>query len=191
MAINKVVYGNTVQIDLTADTVTKEKILTGFTAHDAAGNIITGECDFDVNSQDATVKVAEMLDGTTAYARGTKLTGSMPNNGAIALTISNKSDVISIPQGYHDGSGTVQILSTELAKIIAGNIKQGIKILGVTGTLEPSSSVKVTSKTVTPTTTEQTVLPGTGYDYLSQVTVGAIPYATSQNSAGGTTVTIG
>lgn len=190
MATNKVVYGNTVLIDLTADTVTADKILAKYTAHDASGVTITGTCDYDVNSQDATVAVAEMLSGKTGYARGTKLTGTMPNNGAVSLTISDVTDEISIAQGYHDGSGKVSILSTEKAKLIAANIKQGITILGVTGTLEPSSSVKVHSKTVTPKTTSQTVIPDSGYDYLSQVTVNAIPYVETDNSAGGTTVTI-
>lgn len=190
MATNKVVYGNTVLIDLTADTVTADKILTNYTAHDASGAVIKGTCNYDVNSQDATVAVAEMLTGKTAYARGAKLTGTMPNNGAVSLTISDVNDEISIAQGYHDGSGKVSILDTEIAKLIASNIKQGITILGVTGTLEPSSSVKVHSKTVTPKTTSQTVLPDTGYDYLSQVTVNAIPYVETENSAGGTTVTI-
>ena len=187
---NKVIYGNTVIIDLTADTVTPEKILAGFTAHDQSGATITGTCDFDVDSGDATVQVAEILKGKTAYARGAKLTGTMPNNGAVSLTISKLDDSISIAQGYHDGSGKVQILDTEKAKLIASNIKQGITILGVTGTLEPSSSVKVHAKTVTPATTAQTVLPDSGYDYLSQVTVNAIPYVETDNSAGGKTVTI-
>lgn len=188
---NKIVYGNTVLIDLTADTVTADKIISNYTAHDSAGNSITGTCTYDVDSQDATVQVAEMLSGRTAYARGTKLTGTMPNNGAVSLTISDVNDEISIAQGYHDGSGKVSILSTEKAKLIANNIKQGITILGVTGTLEPSSAVKVHAKTVTPTTTSQTVLPDNGYDYLSQVTVNAIPYVETENSAGGITVTIG
>lgn len=188
--INKVVYGSTVLIDLTADTVTADKILASYTAHDKAGNIITGTCNFDVNSQDATVAVAEILSGKTAYARGSKLTGTMPNNGAVTLTISDKDDSISIPQGYHDGSGTAGISDTEKAKLIASNIKQGITILGVTGTLEPSSSVTVHAKTVTPAITEQVVLPDEGYDYLSQVTVAAIPYVTTDNSAGGQTATI-
>lgn len=188
--INKVVYGSTVLIDLTADTVTEDKILTSFTAHDKAGNIITGTCDFDVNSQDATVAVAEILSGKTAYARGVKLEGTMPNNGAVSLTISERDEAVSIAQGYHDGSGTVSISDTEKAKLIASNIKQGITILGITGTLEPSSSVTVHAKTVTPTTSEQVVLPDEGYDYLSQVTVAAIPYVTTDNSAGGQTATI-
>ena len=188
---NKVIFGNTVLIDLTADTVTADKILASYTAHDASGAIITGTCDFDVNSQDATVKVAEMLDGKTAYAKGTKLTGTMPNNGAISLTISTLDQEVSIAQGYHDGSGKVTILDTEKAKLIASNIKQGITILGVEGTLEPSSAVTVQSKTVTPTKDQQVVLPDEGYDYLSQVTVNAIPYVETENSAGGLTVTIG
>lgn len=190
MATNKVVYGSTVLIDLTADTITADKILANYTAHDASGVTIAGTCDYDVNSQDATITVAEMLTGKTAYARGTKLTGTMPNNGAVSLTISDVTDEVAIAQGYHDGSGKVKILDTEAAKLIASNIKQGITILGVTGTLEPSSSVKVHAKTVTPSASSQTVLPDTGYDYLSQVTVNAIPYVETENSAGGTTVTI-
>ena len=184
MANNKVIFGSTVLIDLTADTVTADNILASYTAHDASGAIITGTCDFDVNSQDANVKVAEILTGKTAYARGTKLTGTMPNNGAVSLTISNVDDSITIAQGYHDGSGTVSILAEEKAKLIAANIKQGITILGVTGTLEPSSAVKVHAKKVTPSTTAQTVLPDIGYDYLSQVTVNAIPYVETENAAG-------
>lgn len=190
MAINKVIYGSTVLIDLTADTVTPDKILIGFKAHDQSGAVITGTCEFDVNSGDATVQVAEMLSGKTAYARGTKLTGSMPNRGAVSLVISDVNDELSIAQGYHDGSGKVSILDEEKAKLIAANIRQGITILGVTGTLEPSSAITVHAKTVTPARTAQTVLPGEGYDYLSQVTVEAIPYVETDNAAGGKTVTI-
>lgn len=42
MAINKVVYGSTVLVDLTADTVTPSALLEGYTAHKANGEIITG-----------------------------------------------------------------------------------------------------------------------------------------------------
>lgn len=188
---NKVIYNGTVLIDLTPDTVTPDKILVGYTAHDKSGNTITGTCDYDVNSKDATVGVAEILKGKTAYAGGKKLTGTMPNNGAVSLTIDTVDGTVKIPQGYHDGSGTVQIITEEQAKLIADNIRQGITILGVTGTLEPSSAIRVTPKTVTPKATKQTVTAGEGFDYISEVTVEAIPYAETDNPQGGITVTIG
>lgn len=191
MAINKVIYGGTTLIDLTADTVTADKILSGFTAHDKSGEEINGSCTYDSNTQDATVAVAEMLEGKTAYARGAKLTGTMPNNGAVSGEISTKDGVYTIPQGYHDGSGAVKIAKTEQDKLIPANIRDGITILGVAGTMSGSEGVKVQAKTVTPSKTAQTVLPDDGYTHLSQVTVNAIPYVESENSAGGTTVTIG
>lgn len=190
MAYNKIIYGNKTLIDLTSDTVTADKMLTGATAHAADGTVITGTCAYDVNSTDATVKVAEMLSGKTAYARGSKLTGSMPNNGAVNLTITDLDDSIAIAQGYHDGSGKVAIAKTEKDKILAENIKNGVVILGVTGTLSPASDVTASAVTVTPKTTAQTILPETGKDYISQVNVAAIAYSESANSAGGTTVTI-
>lgn len=189
--VNKVVYGGTVLIDLTGDTVTADKVLTGYTAHDKSGETITGTCNYDVNSEDATVAVAEMLSGKTAYARGSKITGTMPNNGAVTKTISTKTQEVSIAQGYHDGSGKVSISSTEQAKIIPTNIRDGVTILGVTGTMSGTEGARAQAKTVTPTTAVQNVLPDDGYNYLSQVTVNAIPYVESDNSAGGTTVTIG
>lgn len=191
MGKSKFIYFGEVMFDLTADTVTEDKILVGFTAHDNKGDKITGTCEFDVNSQDATVQIAEILEGKTAYARGTKLTGTMPDNGAVSLTISDKNQVINIAQGYHDGSGTVKILDTELSKLIASNIKQGITILGVTGTLEPSSAVTVHAKSATPSKERQVITPDEGYDYLSQVTINPIPYVETENSAGGITITIG
>lgn len=190
MAVNKVIYGSNTLIDLTSDTVTADKLAEGYTAHDKSGAVITGTNTCDSDTDDATAAVAEILYGKTAYARGAKLTGTMPNNGSVTGTISTKAQSVSIAQGYHDGSGSVSISSTEQAKIIAGNIKSGVSILGVTGTCEPSSDVTAQSKSVTPSAAEQTVLPDDGYDYLSQVTVAAIPYAESENSAGGTTVTI-
>ena len=190
MAINKVIYGGNTLIDLTSDTVIAEKMLTGYTAHDKSGTLVTGTCTNDVNSTAATAVAAEILSGKTAYARGSIVTGSMVNNGAITGTIATKAGTYTVPIGYHDGSGKVGINSTEQSKIIPANIKQGIIILGVTGTCEPSSSVTAQAKTVTPSTTKQTVLPEAGYDYLSQVVVNAIAYVETTNSAGGTTVTI-
>lgn len=191
MAISKVVYGGNTLIDLTADSVTADKLLKGIKAHGADGEPVTGTCTFDADTQDATATAAEILSGKTAYNKGTKVTGSMKNNGAVSGKISTKAGVYTVPQGYHDGSGKVQIDSTEQAKLTPANIREGVTILGVTGTMSGNEGEKAQEKTVTPTTEAQTILPDTGYTCLSSVTIAAIPYVESDNSAGGKTVTIG
>lgn len=191
MAISKVVYGGNTLIDLTADTIVASKLLSGYTAHGADGEPINGACDYDANTQDATASDSEILKGKTAYVKGTKKTGIMPNNGAVSGKIKTKDGQYTVPQGYHDGSGKVGIDETEQAKLIPGNIREGVTVLGVEGTMSGTEGAVPQSKQVTPSTSQQTILPDEGYNYLSQVTVLAIPYAESQNSAGGTTVTIG
>lgn len=191
MGVSKVVYGGKTLIDLTGDTVTEDKLLKGATAHGKDGEVVTGVCTFDVDSNDATVAVAEVLKGKTAYARGQKLVGTMPNNGAVKGKIITKDGAYIIPQGYHDGSGKVSIDVTEQAKIIAQNIREGVTILGVEGSMSGNEGVKAQAKTVTPSSAQQTILPDAGYTHLSQVIVEKIPYVESENSAGGTTVTIG
>lgn len=191
MAVSKVIYGGQTLIDLTGDTIAADKLLVGYKAHGADGEPINGACDFDANTQDATATAAEILLGKTAYNKGSKLTGAMKNNGAVSGTITIKAGKYTIPQGYHDGAGTVGIDATEQAKLIPANIRDGIEILGVTGTMTGAENEKKQSKTVTPTTSEQTVLPDDGFTCLAQVTVAAIPYVESNNSAGGITVTIG
>lgn len=189
MGINKVIYDGNTLIDLTGDTVTAASMLSGYIAHDKSGTSITGTCPYDSDTSDATATDAEILATKTAYVSGNKITGIMPNNGAVTGTISTKAGTYTIAQGYHDGSGSVGISSTEQAKIIAGNIKSGIQILGVTGSYS-GESVTAQAKSATPSSSQQTILPDAGYDYLSQVTVNAIPYVETANTYG-TTVTIG
>jgi len=189
MAKNKIIYGGTVLIDMTTDTATAAQILDGYTAHINTGEQVEGTCTYDADTSDATAQRAEILLNKTAYVNGTKLTGSMPNNGAVSGTISTKAGQYKVPIGYHDGSGTVGISATEQAKIIASNIKSGVKILGVTGSYSGEGAT-AQAKTATPSTASQVILPDEDYDYLSQVTVAAIPYVETAN-AYGTTVTIG
>lgn len=191
MANSKIIYYGETLMDLTGDTVKADKLLKGYTAHGADGEPIKGTCEFDANTQDATATEAEILAGKIAYNKGNKVTGTMKNNGAVAGKISEKAGKYTVPQGYHDGSGTVQIDSTEQAKLIPANIREGVNVLGVTGTMSGSEGVKAQTKTATPSTAQQTILPDTGYTHLAQVTIEPIPYVESDNSAGGTTVTIG
>lgn len=192
-AISKVVFGGNTLIDLTQDTVVADKLLQGYTAHGADGNVVTGTCTYDSNTQDATASDSEILVGKTAYVKGSKKTGTMPNNGAVTGTITTVDGQYTIPQGYHDGAGKVQIDSNEQAKLIPNNIREGITVLGVTGTMSGTESARPQAKEVTPSSIQQIILPDSeqGYNYLSQVTVKPIPYVETENTAGGMTVTIG
>ena len=190
--VSKVVLSNgTTLIDLTGDTITAADLLTGVTAHDKSGAPITGTCEYDSDTSEDTAAVSEILAGKTAHARGALLTGTMTNNGAQTGSITAKAQQVTIAQGYHDGSGKIGIASTEQAKIIATNIRQGVTILGVEGTMSGSEGVNAQAKTATPSWSQQVISPDTGYTHLSQVTVAAIPIAYSDNAAGGQTVTIG
>lgn len=192
MGNSKIIFGGETLIDLTSDTVTADKLLKGFTAHGKDGEPITGACTFDSDTSSATATAAEILNTKTAYVKGSKVTGTMKNNGAVTGSITTKAEQYTVPQGYHDGSGKVGIDATEQAKIIPENIRDGVTMLGVLGTMSGSEDVKSESKTVTPTKAGMTVLPDStqGYNYLSQVVVAPIPYSESDNSSGGKTITI-
>ena len=189
--IGKVVLGDEVLVDLTADTITAEDLKKGVTAHDKSGAVITGTNTKDATTADATAAAAEILSGKTAYVKGAKVTGTMKNNGAVSGEISTVAGTYSVPVGYHDGSGKVAISATEQKKLIPANIRQGVSVLGIVGTMSGTEGAKAQAKTVTPSLAQKTVTPDTGYDYLSQVVVSAIPVTRTDNTSGGQTVTIG
>lgn len=92
------------------------------------------------------VAAADLLTGKTAYGSSGEVSGSMANNGSTSGTISTKAGTVTVPAGYTTG-GTVSISSTEQAKIIASNIKNGVTLLGVAGSLAlPSISQDASTK---------------------------------------------
>lgn len=187
---NKAVFNGKTYIDLSSDTIQADKVLYGYTFHDRSGAILTGTNTYDADTSDANASTSEILSSKTAYVNGVKVTGSMNNQGAWSALVSEKDDAISIPSGFHDGSGVIGIDTIEKSKLIPSNIKAGIILLGVEGEYT-GEGVTAQSKTTTPTFSQQTILPDADYDYLSQVTVNAIPITETLNAAGGYTVTIG
>lgn len=187
-----------VRVDVTGTAVVSAPEYSGpyditplFTAHDKSGAPITGTSTKDADTSDATAAVAEVLNGKTFYARGAKMTGTMPNNGEVNGEISTVSGKYTIPMGFHDGAGGVTIAATEQAKLVPANIREGVTVLGVKGSMSGSEGMKPQAKSVTPTFEQQVVLPDKAYNCLSQVTVQAIPATYVDNAAGGQTLTIG
>ena len=188
--VNKVIYGGTTLIDLTSDTAVAADVQSGKYFHLKTGERVQGSCTYDADTSDANASASEILYGQTAYVNGVKLTGSMPNNGGNDVTVTTKAGT-TIPAGFYDGSGTAAIDSTSAANLIADNIRQSVTILGITGNMSGSEDVHAQSKNVTPTVAGFTVTPDSPtYNYLTSVSVAAIPYTETDNAAGGKTVTI-
>lgn len=123
--INGVTYQNVPEVD-----IPKSGSGTAKFYDTASANIVSGD----------------VLTGKTGYGANGEVTGSMANNGSTGGSISTKAGTVTIPAGYTSG-GSVAISSTEQAKIVASNIKSGVTLLGVAGTLSlPTISQDSTTK---------------------------------------------
>lgn len=189
--VNKVVYGGSTLIDLTADTAVAADVQSGKYFHLKSGERVQGTCTYDMDTSTADAAAAEILYGKKAGVNGNLVTGTMPNNGGNDVTVTGAAGT-TIPAGYYDGSGKAVIDSSSSSALLPENIRENVTILGVTGTMSGSEDVHAQAKSVTPTSSVQTILPDSPtYNYLSQVTVAAIPYTETDNAAGGKTATIG
>lgn len=97
-------------------------------AEDNAGNIY-----FNYNSEISISGPEKVLEnsGTFVYKDGVR-TGTMPDNGALSYTPTTSQQTI--PAGYTSGGTITGVTSSIDSNITPENIKNGVTILGVTGT---------------------------------------------------------
>lgn len=125
VVINGVTYQACPEVDIPKSGSGTAKFFDASQCDAAAGNVLSGKVFVGASGED---------------------TGSMPNNGSTSGTISTKAGTVTVPAGYTSG-GTIGISSTEQQKIIAGNIKSGVTILGQAGSLSlPTISQDSTTK---------------------------------------------
>lgn len=125
----------------------------------------------------ATAAADNILTGKTAFGAAGSVTGTMANNGAVTGSISTVAGTYTVPAGYHSGKGTVSIASAEQAKLVTGNIRAGVTVLGVSG----KSSVVDTADA---TASAGTIISGkTAYVNGSKVTGSLTLVSVAQDSA--------
>lgn len=187
---SKIVLSNgEVLLDLTQDDVKPEHVQKDIYFHDKTGARKQGTNTKTVDASNATAEAAEVLVGRT-FGKGNEMQkGTMPDNSGNNVEISSLGGT-PIPKGYSDGSSVAKLSDAEIAKLVAGNIKEGVSILGVMGEFG-ADDFSSQSKTVTPTFEKQVINPDEGYAFLSSVEVEAIKVDRKDNEAGGVTATIG
>ena len=112
-----------------------------------AGQYLSGTQ--NISAVTGTAGVGDVLSGKTfASASGVGITGTMTNRGAVASTITVQGGQYTVPVGYHNGSGAI---TANFANLVAGNIKNGVNVGGVVGTLvSPATTNYVFEITASP-----------------------------------------
>ena len=141
-----------------------------------AVNVLGVDSNIDPNILSNNIKNGVTILGVTgSYTAQPNLQAKSVNPSTSAQTVS--------PDGGYDGLSQVAVsavTSSIDANIAAGNIKDGVTILGVTGSYS-GASINNQNKTVSPTTSQQSVSADAGYTGLGTVTVNAVTYEIDNN----------
>ena len=185
MGISRVEYDGNLLIDISSDTVTSDKLLKDVTAHNSNGDPVTGTCEYDMKTKDFTAFAYDIRKGKTAGVNGQEITGTMDEHEAEEHILAEKGSVYTIPQGYHDGQGTVKISQTEMNKLKPENIRENVEILGVLGSMtgnegeNPSPKITVDA----PLKEDLSIQPEGDYTCFKEVVVKKVPYIVTDNTA--------
>jgi hypothetical protein len=149
-------------------------------------NVTTGNFILQGEGGSGNALASDLLAGKTATTDAGDITGTMPNQSGTVKTgtspdISGTNVRMFPPAGYYDGATRVQASDTDL---IAGNIKSGVNIFGLIGTLPDGTGLKrKATLTITSNSAQSTYqmlsggqkvaydLVGTGFSFLPNIIV--------------------
>ena len=178
------------ETDTQADLISQIVVaLSGKGTSEEGGNVLLQSKTAEPSESAQKIEADTGYDGLSSVTIGavsrTYIGSGVTKKAAQTYTPGTTSQTIASGQ-YLSGTQTIK----GDADLAPENIRVGVEIFGVSGTYAGEATT-LQEKSVTPSKSEQSVTPDSGYDGMSKVTVNPIPYTETANDAGGLTVTIG
>lgn len=149
--------------------------------------------DGGTNTNDATLTSgAQMLQGITAYSKGTKYTGTIPSKASADITVT--ANTVKIPAGYYSTANTKTVAETTVATpaisvssdgLITASSVQTAGYVAAKTTTATTQLTAQSAKTITPSSAAQIAVDAGKYT-TGNITVSAVPTETKTITANGT-----
>ena len=149
--------------------------------------------DGGTNTNDATLTSGtQMLQGITAYSKGTKYTGTIPSKASADITVT--ANTVKIPAGYYSTANTKTVAETTVATpaisissdgLITASSAQTAGYVAAKTTTATKQLTAQSAKTIIPSSSAQ-IAVGAGKYTTGDITVSAVPTETKTITANGT-----